>query len=982
MSQTNRIAGGQIDRSKSLNFTFNGRSMQGHPGDTLASALLANGQRLVGRGFKYHRPRGIFTAGSEEPNALVELRTGAHREPNTRATVAELFEGLSANSQNHRGPLSFDLMAVTDLLSPFMGAGFYYKTFMWPKSFWEKLYEPVIRASAGLGSLSMQEDPDTYDKGFLHCDLLVIGAGPAGLAGALAAARSGARVILADEDFRAGGRLNAETLEVDAMAGADWAARALAELADMDNVRLLIRTTIYGAYDHGVFGALERRTDHLADSDGKPRQVLWRIHAKRSLLCAGATERPIAFGNNDRPGIMLAGAVRAYVNRFGVAPGRKVAVFTNNDDGWRTAADLAAKGVEVTAIIDTRDTAAQEAPAGVRAIMGGQIVDTSGRLGLRSLKLSDGRTVPADCLAVSGGWNPNVHLTCHQRGRPVWRDDISAFVPGADLPPGMAVAGAANGALTLAAALSDGHEKATAIAGELGFSGATGRTPQAEDEASEGAAFWHVATGGKRAWLDLQNDVTVKDVKQAHREGYRSVEHLKRYTTLGMATDQGKTSNIAALAIMAEISGRTIPETGTTIFRPPYTPVPIGALAGRSRGRDFRPYRLTPSHQWAKAHGATFVETGMWLRAQWYARPGETGWRDSVDREVEMTRASVGICDVTTLGKIDIQGRDAAEFLNRVYTNAWLKLPVGKVRYGLMLREDGIAYDDGTTARLGENHYLMTTTTANAVLVFRRLEFARQCLWPGLDVHLISTTDGWAQFAVAGPNARALLSKLVDPPFDISNEAFPFMACANLTICGGTRARLFRISFSGEMAFEIAVPARYGNSLMEVLMRAGEEFDAIPYGTEALGVMRIEKGHAAGNELNGQTTALNLGMAGLVNKNKDCIGKVLSQRPEMMRDDAIRLVGFVPVDRTQPLAAGAHFINRGEVANMENDQGWMSSVAFSPTLGHSIGLGFIRRGHERIGEIVRAVNPARGTEVEVEITSPHFYDPEGGRQRG
>jgi len=771
-------------------------------------------------------------------------------------------------------------------------------------------------------------------------------------------------------------------MDVDGMAGADWAAQAMAELAGMNNVRLMTRTTIHGAYDHGVFGALERRTDHLANSGGKPRQILWRIYAKRALLCAGATERPIAFGNNDRPGIMLAGAVRAYVNRFGVAPGRRVAVFTSNDDGWRTAGDLRARGVEVTAIIDTRGGGLPEAPSGVPVIAGGQVVDTSGRLGLRSLKLADGRTIPADCLAVSGGWNPNVHLTCHQRGRPVWRDDISAFVPGGDLPPGMAVAGAANGRLTLAAALREGHEKASAIVGELGQGGATGRAPQAEDEAHEGAAFWHVAAGGKRAWLDLQNDVTVKDVKQAHREVYRSVEHLKRYTTLGMATDQGKTSNIAALAIMAEISGRTIPETGTTIFRPPYTPIPIGALAGRSRGRDFRPYRLTPSHQWARENGAKFVETGMWLRAQWYARPGEKGWRDSVDREVEMTRASVGICDVTTLGKIDIQGRDAAEFLNRVYTNAWLKLPVGRVRYGLMLREDGIAYDDGTTARLGENHYLMTTTTANAVLVFRRLEFARQCLWPNLDVHLISTTDGWAQFAVAGPNARALLAKLVDPPFDISNAAFPFMACANLTICGGTRARLFRISFSGELAFEIAVPARYGNSLMAVLMAAGEEFGAVPYGTEALGVMRVEKGHPAGNELNGQTTALNLGLCGFVNKTKDCIGKVLSQRPELMRDDAVRLVGFVPVDRTHMLAAGAHFINRGAEANMENDQGWMSSVAFSPTLGHSIGLGFIRRGHERMGEVVRAVNPARGNEVEVEITSPHFHDPEGGRQRG
>jgi heterotetrameric sarcosine oxidase alpha subunit len=982
MSQTNRIKGGLIDQSRMLDFTFNGKQMQGHPGDTLASALLANGQRLVGRSFKYHRPRGIFTAGSYEPNALVQLRSGAHQEPNTRATVAELFGGLTATSQNHRGSLEYDLMAVTDLMSPFLSAGFYYKTFMWPKAFWEKLYEPVIRMSAGLGRLSMQEDPDHYDKGFLHCDLLVIGAGPSGLSAALAAGRSGARVILADEDFTPGGRLNAETLEVDGMAGADWAGQAIAELAAMDNVRTMTRTTIYGAYDHGIYGAVERCTDHLASSNGKPRQILWKIYSKRALLTAGATERPIAFGNNDRPGVMLAGAVRTYANRYGVAPGKQVAVFTNNDDGWRTASDLAAKGIAIAAVIDSREGLAPVAIPGASIVMGGRVVDTHGRKGLKSITLSNGQTIPADCLAVSGGWNPNVHLTCHQRGRPQWNDNINAFVPGGDLPPGMSVAGAANGALTLGAALGEGRTEANRLVKDLGFKASRKAAPKAEDEASDGAPFWHVGESRKRAWVDLQNDVTVKDIKQSHAEGFRSVEHLKRYTTLGMATDQGKTSNIPALAIMAECTGKTIPETGTTIFRPPYTPVPMGALAGRARGKHFRPTRLTPSHKWAEENGATFVEVGNWMRAQWYARPGEKGWRDSVDCEVEMTRASVGICDVTTLGKIDIQGKDAAEFLNHVYTNAFLKLPVGKVRYGLMLREDGIAYDDGTTARLAENHYVMTTTTANAVLVFRRLEFARQCLWPGLDVHLISTTDGWAQFAVAGPNARKLISKIVDDGFDLSNEAFPFMACGALTICGGTPARLFRISFSGEMAFEITVPARFGNSMMDVLMQAGEEFDATPYGTEALGVMRIEKGHAAGNELNGQTTALNLSLGGMVSQKKDCIGKTLSERPDLNHDDAIRLVGFKPVDSSKPLLAGSHFINKDGVANTENDQGWMTSVAWSPTFGHSIGLGFIKQGHERKGEIVRAVNPARGSEVDVEIVSPHFYDPEGGLQRG
>ena len=963
-------------------FSFNNRHYTGHEGDTLAAALLANGQRLVGRSFKYHRPRGIFTAGPEEPNALVELRSGAFREPNTRATIAELFDGLAAFSQNHRLSLEHDLLAINDLLSPFLSAGFYYKTFMWPKSFWEKFYEPMIRSAAGLGRLSMLADPDSYDKGFLHCDILVVGAGPAGLSAALASARSGARVILADEDFRLGGRLNSETLEVDGQPGADWADGIVRELRSMPNVRVLSRCCVYGAFDHGIFGALERRTDHLADPGGKPRQILWRIYSSQSIVCAGATERPIAFPGNDRPGVMLAGAVRSYLNRYGVACGKRVAVFANNGDARRTAADLSAAGIDVTAIVEPVDLPEPASlPSGLRQLSSA-VAATSGRKQLKSIRLADGTTLQVDCLAVSGGWSPNVHLTCHLRGRPVWRERIAAFVPGGDLPKGMQVAGAARGSLDTASCIREGIAAGTAAAEQVGFAPAKMDVPATPEEACGIVPFWRVKGAGGRAWVDQQNDVTVKDIQVSFREGMQAVEHLKRYTTLGMATDQGKTANVLGLAIMAELTGKPIEETGTTIFRPPYTPVPIGAFAGRSRGRDFRPYRLTPSHGWAERRGAVFVETGSWLRAQWFPVAGETRWRQSVDREVLATRNSVGICDVTTLGKIDIQGRDAGEFINRIYCNGISTLAVGKVRYGLMLREDGIAYDDGTTARLSETHYVMTTTTANAVLVFRQMEFARQCLWPGLDVHLISATDGWAQFAVAGPNSRALLQKVVDSDHDISNEAFPFMACGELTVCGGTAARLFRISFSGELAYEIAVPARYGGSMMDALMAAGEEFGAVPYGTEALGVMRIEKGHAAGNEINGQTTARNLGLGRMVSQKKDSIGNTLCLRPELNEDEVVELVGFRPVDRGRELRAGAHFLAPGAAETMDNDQGWMSSVAWSPMLEHHIGLGFIRRGSERLGEVVVAADPLRGSRTDVEIVSPHFFDPQGDRLRG
>jgi heterotetrameric sarcosine oxidase alpha subunit len=986
MSQINRIDGGLIDQEKSVSFTFNGQILTGYEGDTLASALLANNKKLVGRSFKYHRPRGIVTSGSEEPNAMMEIGNGSYKEPNTKATITQLYNGLEANSQNHRGPLSFDLMAITDFLSPLLGAGFYYKTFMWPKAFWEKIYEPAIRNSAGLGTLSTESDPDTYDKGFRYCDILIIGAGASGLSAALTAASSGAKVILADEDFLMGGRLNTETLKIDGISGSKWAKNTVDKLSVMENVTLMSDTTIFGVYDHGIYGAIENRASESRENNDKPRQVNWRIYAKRSILCAGAIERSIAFGNNDRPGIMLASAVRAYTNRFAVATGDKVSVYTNNDDGWETARDLTLQYIKVVAVIDSRSIKPVLRVPGAEIFMGTDVVDTKGRRALKSIKLSNGKTIDCDSLAVSGGWNPNLHLTCHHRGIPKWNEEIASFIPDELTPPGMSVAGRAKGTMVLSDAIIEGHNVGSSVASGLGYKVKTSDPAKTPSVSYNVSANWGVPSGKNRAWVDLQNDVTVKDIRLANQEGFKSVEHVKRYTTLGMATDQGKTANVLGIGIMADNMGQTMQETGTTIFRPPYSPVAIGAFAGRRRGMEFYPTRYTPSHKWSVEQDAVFVEVGMWYRSQWFPLPGETHWRQSVDREVKQTRASVGICDVTTLGKIDIKGSDVSEFLNKVYVNAFAKVPVGKTRYGLMLREDGMVMDDGTTARLSENHFVMTTTTANAVNVYRHLQFCHQCLWPDLDVHMISVTEQFAQYAVAGPNSRKLLQKVIDSDCDISNEAFPYMAAGEITVCGGIPARLFRISFSGELAYEIAIQTRYGDSLMRILMEAGEEFNVVPYGTEALGVMRIEKGHAAGPELNGQTSAYDLGMGGMVSGKKDFIGYKLGLREDLQRDDRMQLVGFKPVNKNDLVdkghsLAGAHLLGLRDKPSTVNDQGWISSSVFSPMMGCYIGLGFVKNGLNRKGEFVRAVDLVRGSDIEVEICSPHFYDPEGERLR-
>ena len=968
---------GLIDRSCPVSFTFDGRWVSGYRGDTVASALLARGIRLVGRSFKYHRPRGVLAAGPEEPNALIEVVEGGLVTPNVRATVQEIYPGLVTRSQNRWPSLAFDLMGINDLAAPFLGAGFYYKTFMWPPKWWERVYEPLIRRAAGLGRIARRHDTGVYEKVWAHCDLLVIGAGPAGLVAALAAARAGAEVILADDDARPGGRLLAESHRVGGLPGAEWAAGVAAELAAMPNVRLLPRTTVTGTYDDGTFAALERVGLHLAERPADlPREAFWRIVARQAILAAGALERPIAFPDNDRPGVMLAGAVRAYLNRWGVAPGRAVTVFANNDRARRTAEDLIAAGVTVTAVIDPRPDASVLSSA--RVIRGAVVTGTAGRQALRAVRLREGdgteRWIESDCLAVSGGWTPTLHLSAHRGARPVWRADIAAFVPAPGAVPWMTPAGAVNGHASTAACLADGLAAARRALEALGRTAPPLDLPEAEDAPDRASPLWAVAAPG-RAWLDLQNDVTVKDVTLAAQEGFRRVEHMKRYTTQGMAPDQGKSSNLAALAVLAEATGATIPETGTTTFRPPFAPVSIAAMGAGGRGKGFAPERLPPSHDANLDRGAALVEAGLWYRAAWYPRPGDTGWRAACDREVGLVRGAVGVCDVSTLGKIDVQGPDAARLLDFLYANTLSTLPVGRIRYGLMLREDGFAMDDGTVARLGEEHFLLTTSTGAAGQVMRHIDFALQGLRPDLDARAISVTEAWAQIAVAGPRARALLASLLDAPLEL-----PFMACAETRVMG-VPGRVFRISFSGEEGYEIALPARYGNGLFRDLAARAEALGGGPFGLEALNVLRLEKGFLSHAEIDGRTTAFDLGLGRMLAEGKDFIGKAAARRPGLSGPERAQLVGLRPLQPDAALAAGAHLFAPAAPVGRETSQGHVTSAGWSPTLGTWLALGLLRDGRARIGGQVRLIDHLRKIDTLCEVTAPRFFDPEGGRMR-
>lgn len=988
--------GGRIDRQRMLNFTFNGRAYRGFEGDTLASALLANGVSLVARSWKYHRPRGILSAGVEEPNALVQLFDGARTVPNARMTEVSLVEGLSASAVNASPSLEFDLRSVNSWFARLIPAGFYYKTFMASRAAW-LFFEKHLRASSGLGSSPRHADPDRYTKRFAHCDVLVAGAGIAGLTAALAAGLTGARVILCDEQAEPGGWLLSGHETVDGLPAAQWVAQALVRLAAMPEVTLLPRTTAFGFQDHNLVTLVERRGDHLpVDRAPAFRERLWKVRAKQVVMATGAHERPLVFANNDLPGIMLANAVATYVRRYAVLPGRRALVFTNNDAGYEAALALKGAGAAVQ-VVDARAATSGSLSgyarrAGIEILSGHVVTEARGgkHVGGAVVQAIDAqdrlvgtpRTLGCDLLAVSGGFSPVIHLHCQAGGKAAWDEQRSAFLPGS---PALAVrsAGACKGAQTLQDSAQDGLAAGVAAAAAAGFDDAGMRVPKvAASDAGAIRALWLVPhpRGVSRApkqFVDLQNDVAAFDIHLAIREGFESIEHVKRYTAMGFGTDQGKTGNINGMGIAAQCLGKSIPEVGTTTFRPNYTPVTFGAVAGLELGDAFEPVRTTAMHEWHIKHGALFEDAGQWKRPWYYPRNGED-LHAAVRREVLAVRSGVGTLDATTLGKIDIQGPDAATLLNWVYSNAWSKLEVGKCRYGLMLDENGMVFDDGVTVRLGENHFLMHTTTGGAARVLAWLERWLQTEWPHLKVYLTTVTDHWATTAVAGPKSRELL-KWLCTDIDFDDAAFPFMSYREGTVAG-VRARVMRISFSGERCYEVNVPAAEGLKVWEAIHAAGAPFGITPYGTETMHVLRAEKGYIiVGQDTDGSVSPLDLGMGALVAKTKDCLGKRSLTRSDTARAGRKHLVGLLADDPQFVLPEGAQILSGAPQPAPAQMDGHVTSSYASPTLGRSIAMALVKGGLDRMGEQVH-VAMRDGRCVTATISSPVFFDPKAERQ--